>query len=73
MNWGQLLDRLPPWLRPTSPWGRLGRPEMPERHDLANKQQELELRVERMARLEGEARRRAWREQRDSAWGRERG
>lgn len=58
-----IVAHLPAWLSPISPWGAQGRPEMPEKHALVNKQQELNLRIDQLDRLRAEGRLHEWREQ----------
>lgn len=58
-----LVTRLPSWLLPINPWEGRGRPEMPEKHAIVNKQQELSLRIDRVDRLRAQARLEEWREQ----------
>jgi hypothetical protein len=43
-----LMLHLPNWLLPFSPWGEKGRPDMPEKHALVNRQQALRLRIDRL-------------------------
>jgi hypothetical protein len=64
-----IVAHLPPWLIPLNPWGAKGRPEMPEKHALVNRQTELNLRLDRLDldrldRLQANARLERWREQR---------
>jgi hypothetical protein len=54
-----LMAHVPAWLNPINPWGAKGRPHDPDLHALGNKQQELSLRLDRLAqraRQEAEAR-----------------
>jgi hypothetical protein len=65
-----LMAHIPAWLNPINPWGEKGRPHDPELHALGNKQQEISLRLGRLAqraRQEAEARREseAWHLERD--------
>lgn len=65
-----LVAHLPPWLNPFGLYGERGRPEMPDKHAVVNKQQELSLRLDRLeqrARSEAAARRtaEAWADERD--------
>ena len=56
-----MVKHVPRWLWPISPYGDKGRQDMPERHDAANDLTALSMRVDRLTRLEAEARWRAFR------------
>lgn len=58
-----IVAHLPAWLSPVAPWGAKGRPEMPEKHAVVNKQHELNLRIDRLERHRAHARLEQWREQ----------
>lgn len=55
-----IVQHTPMWLTPITPWDDKGRPEMPERHAVINRQQAASLRIDR---LFAEARRQQWREE----------
>jgi hypothetical protein len=57
------MRHVPPWAWPFNPWGAKGRPDLPERHQAVNELTELQLRVDRLDRLHGQARLEEWREQ----------
>jgi hypothetical protein len=48
-----LMAHVPAWLNPINPWGEKGRPHDPDLHALGNKQQEISLRLDRLASARG--------------------
>lgn len=60
-----MVQHLPRWAWPISPWGEKGRPDLPERHQTITELTELNLRIDRLRlrQLRGEGRLQEWREQ----------
>lgn len=58
-----MVQHLPHWAWPVSPWSEKGRPDLPERHATIAELTELNLRIDRLDRLRAEGRLQEWREQ----------